>query len=498
MAIWKYGPAQTCKTPDEAVAALQAAVDAGTVDNPFTEAQYIRGTDGAYGVPADAGAGAALVRSRSLQSSEQYPLVFDTEDDAVVRWYGRDYDLVTGHFCLNIESELKGLRFKNIRMESGIVAPWLVTAPGILDPGVPGSSVQLEDCAIGDVENPADTQIAAACVADNYFSISFIRTRAETRLHAITVYTGDSTGRIIAVVNSLLRNQEPDYPLLNLKSNFFILLLLVHSTFLSTGRVWKELTLSEDSFWMVGQFNNIFHSAAGPIFDLSNEPIVTRSALSSNNNLWYAADGGAVAKIGPVEYDLAALSARFGIERDSIYADPKLASDGRPQPGSPALLLAGYPGECDLHGTPRARGLDAGAVQVSYVRHGYSTPEDVIAYSGVTAADLQQDTETGLYALLNTWIMEVTQIINSHCGQSWTIGAEPSDISNACTRMVANIIGLAVQRRKSPVVQVGEFNVKLVQDQVMSNDVKELLEKHRKSGSPLLAVGSTLPDEEDT
>lgn len=499
MAVWKYGPNEANKMPDEAVAALQAAVDAGDVDNPFTETHYIRGGTGAYGIPEGAGDYSGLVSSRSLQSTEQYPLIFDVEEGANVQWYGRDSTVPSGHYGFLIGSELKGLKFEGVKFITGLASPYYVTDANILDPGDAGSGITFMDCRIGDIENPSQTDVDTCGLANHYFTTTFIRTIGITKDFLLHFGGGTETSRIVSIVNSYFENINEN-PLLALKSKILILPLFIHSTLKSKGAVWEETgDLGSANFWMVAMINNVLSSQSGFIFDhsaISDAPKLVRSFLSSNNNVWYRADGETgILKFGSSEWDIDELRSDFDMEANSVFADPKLQSDGTPQEDSPALLMADYPGNVDLNNNPHAYGMDAGAIQVSYLHKGYAATEDIIAYTGVTQGDLERSSTSELQLLLNTWAEQCSQVIDEYCNRTWTLGEQPDAIRNACMRMVSNMIGLAIQRRKSPVMQVGEFNIRLVQDQVMSDDVKGLLKQHRKSGSPKMAIGSTLPDD---
>ena len=422
--------------------------------------------------------------------------MFDTDGGNVI-WFGEDS---ATHYGLDIASDLKGLKFKGLKFKGQLGASFIVTIQGILHPGYAGSKVAFEDCEGGDLENPAQTGLAVFATLNHYFQMEIIRCKAVCNMVGLT-HNGaleyNETLRTLGIVNSVLETTHESYPAVSTKSNAVLTLLAIHAVLISAGSAWEDMNFNQPWYWQSANMNSIFMTKANniPVIKFTYAPIVITSGLASDFNCYYSPTQGQFMNYAGLPYTLEEWKAEYNIEENSFTDNPLLNADYTLQFDSPCIKKGSYIGGVDLNGNARAYGVDIGAIQTSYLRQGYCTAEDVIAYSGVTPADLQQSDMTALKNLLNGWIAETTGIIDKYVNQSWQIGSEPQEISNACFRMVANMVGLAIQRRKSPVVQTGEFNVKLVQDQVMSDDVKELLKQHRKSGSPLLAIGSTLPED---
>jgi len=89
----------------------------------------------------------------------------------------------------------------------------------------------------------------------------------------------------------------------------------------------------------------------------------------------------------------------------------------------------------------------------------YSSPADVIAYTGVRPEDLgieatEEDTADELLtALLTEWLEEAADLIDRDRRQSWlTELTIPAGINNIAKRLVANMIAQAVVRRDTPII----------------------------------------------
>jgi hypothetical protein len=119
----------------------------------------------------------------------------------------------------------------------------------------------------------------------------------------------------------------------------------------------------------------------------------------------------------------------------------------------------------------------ATAFEITEAVDGYCTPTDVINYSGVKAEDLQQGSDNLLRSLLGSWISDADQIINEIIEKNYDPpSTAPFSIRNASMRMVSNMVLLSVQRRRNPIVSIGEFNVELLQDIMLTDDIlKQIL-----------------------
>ncbi len=124
---------------------------------------------------------------------------------------------------------------------------------------------------------------------------------------------------------------------------------------------------------------------------------------------------------------------------------------------------------------------------------GYSTPTDVINYCGVKRVDLEQGSDNALRSLLGSWISDADKIIDEIIKKTYDPpSTAPFSIRNASMRMVSNMILLSVQRRKNPIITIGEFNVELLQDIMLTEDIHKQILRNRT-----LKIGTSVYKGED-
>lgn len=107
---------------------------------------------------------------------------------------------------------------------------------------------------------------------------------------------------------------------------------------------------------------------------------------------------------------------------------------------------------------------------------GYCGINEVKDYSGVQFRDLDLDNESELDQIISSWIAEATDYIDNYTGLTFT-SPIPNTVANVCKRITSNMVIMAVQRRKSPLIQIGDFNIQMLEDDLVSDDMKEWLDK---------------------
>lgn len=108
---------------------------------------------------------------------------------------------------------------------------------------------------------------------------------------------------------------------------------------------------------------------------------------------------------------------------------------------------------------------------------GYCGINEVKDYSGVNYDDLDLENENELDQIISTWIAEATDYIDNYTGISFEEPDIPKSVANVCKRITSNMVVMAVERRKNPLVQIGDFNVQMLEDDLVSDDMKEWLDK---------------------
>jgi hypothetical protein len=113
----------------------------------------------------------------------------------------------------------------------------------------------------------------------------------------------------------------------------------------------------------------------------------------------------------------------------------------------------------------------------------YSSPEEVVHRTGVKYEDLGADNEDDMLNLITSWLVDATDYINKFTGQVWTSVTVPQAVESACAGMVSTQVVICQQRRKSPLIKISDFNIKMIEDDVVTDDVIKVLKKYVDSTS---------------
>ena len=110
----------------------------------------------------------------------------------------------------------------------------------------------------------------------------------------------------------------------------------------------------------------------------------------------------------------------------------------------------------------------------------YSTPEDVISYTGIKPKDLGfgEEDEDGLKALIEVWLTQIKSLIDADRNRNYLVeGTVPAGIDNIALRMAANLVAIAVVRRDTPIVRVDDFNIQIVRDEIFTEPIQKDLSR---------------------
>jgi len=134
----------------------------------------------------------------------------------------------------------------------------------------------------------------------------------------------------------------------------------------------------------------------------------------------------------------------------------------------------------------------------------YSTADKVKAYTGVRPSDFGlsdisggDTAETQLTNLLTAWLTEATDLMNMEMGKSYLSTTIPAGVHNIATRIVANMCAQAVLRRETPVIHIGEYATKMVDDMVLTPAIMKDLRRYRSTGSIRFFVPDVYEDDDD-
>lgn len=111
----------------------------------------------------------------------------------------------------------------------------------------------------------------------------------------------------------------------------------------------------------------------------------------------------------------------------------------------------------------------------------YGDPQTLIKVSGMRARDFALDTEAELFSIVEQWYREAKGIIDAHRKRNFLDEHEgdaafvPMIVHHCADRLVANMIALAQARRGTPVMRVGDYEIRLTGDDVLTPDIAEIL-----------------------
>lgn len=119
----------------------------------------------------------------------------------------------------------------------------------------------------------------------------------------------------------------------------------------------------------------------------------------------------------------------------------------------------------------------------------YSSADEVIAYTGIRPENLRQESETELRALLETWLVQISDLINADRGKTYWPEVPPG-IHNIATRICANMVSLMQHRAQSPIVRVDDFTVRMVSDEIFTPAIRrDLMRYPHRSRFSMIRVG---------
>lgn len=114
----------------------------------------------------------------------------------------------------------------------------------------------------------------------------------------------------------------------------------------------------------------------------------------------------------------------------------------------------------------------------------YSTPQDVINYTGIEPKDLGLETEQELNNLIEKWLKGIKSLIDADRNRDYEReGKVPEGIHLIALRIASHLCSIAILKRDTPIVRLDEFTIQLVEDEIFTtaiqNDLKRFPAKPR-------------------
>jgi hypothetical protein len=111
--------------------------------------------------------------------------------------------------------------------------------------------------------------------------------------------------------------------------------------------------------------------------------------------------------------------------------------------------------------------------------------DDVIHFHGVKPKhlNLEKDDDAKLEEIVSEWILQSQDLINTYTNRKYTDENVPPAIQNVCLRLTSNMIGLAVQKRDSPIIKVNDWTIQTVPSNIFPDELKDDLKPFIKDSS---------------
>ena len=107
----------------------------------------------------------------------------------------------------------------------------------------------------------------------------------------------------------------------------------------------------------------------------------------------------------------------------------------------------------------------------------FCTVEEVLDFTGLKPKhlNLSIDAECKFNEIVEDWIKQSTSLIKDYCNNDFKIYGEniPAAVQNVCIRLTGNMVALATARRDTPITQVNDCQINIVNMRIFSNDLKD-------------------------
>jgi len=480
--IWDYGPGRTYANPQAAFDALLSFQGA----SQFTDKHIIRGWTGKY-VAATTSDPVLHIHGLVPTPVGGNEFVIDVEDGESVSFEECKYGIIgplDDQEAIISDIHVQGLTIRVAGLGDDIgIASALPGIGGVL-PFTFSFFHSVEDCNIYDGSGGGNDTIG-------FLSAKVIRPVVDRcRIMGFDYCLPSAPwierlwSTLPSVKNSIIQAHESafyfNHQTLGANNNFAYM-ILGHSIVRSGDRVFEQFGDATAAF------------------------IVINSILDAEQYILYHPDQGIGSILGGEnDGNFYVYGTAFGLDKSAPYSfqfyreiyhsdahsfdqvDPEIvetAEDITIEEDSPVFTVGiglGYQG---INNTVTSRGvIDVGPYQESTctvfdpLTCGYCLVQEVIDSTGVEPADLEKEDNLDLNVLLCDWIGQATNIIDEYLQQTFELDAVPEGIRRACIMMVSNVVGVAIQRRKAPIVRINDYSVKLVQDQMLTDEVKAVLD----------------------
>jgi hypothetical protein len=137
----------------------------------------------------------------------------------------------------------------------------------------------------------------------------------------------------------------------------------------------------------------------------------------------------------------------------------------------------------------------------------YTTPEIIIKVNGIKPEHLrlekEENPDTALTNLLNTWITQADAMIDTQHEHSQTQNRKLAVIENVALRLVSNMVGMVRAKQDTPLIKINDWTIQLTSSKIFTDDLKDDLKpfvvEHSSTNNPIefSAITGDDPDIEE-
>jgi hypothetical protein len=118
----------------------------------------------------------------------------------------------------------------------------------------------------------------------------------------------------------------------------------------------------------------------------------------------------------------------------------------------------------------------------------YGSVATVKQETGIKYTDLKLDSEAALTALMERWMTGITDAIDRFINQVYNRETAPAGLIRIAEMAAADLCGIAIQRRDTPIVRVDDFNIKMVESQLLTTARKADLQLYAEKRRPTINI----------
>lgn len=119
----------------------------------------------------------------------------------------------------------------------------------------------------------------------------------------------------------------------------------------------------------------------------------------------------------------------------------------------------------------------------------YLSPEDIREDTHLKPGDVGQPDEAALDAWIAERLLEMDNLAMTYLRADWNDTTVPLGVKTGVREMMRNLISNTIATRDGSVVSMGEYRVRVIEANILTQAVKDILEPYRGFGITIDAPG---------